>query len=216
MKRAKKILIFILFILLLVGCNEKEKYEINKPTSLHGKIVVTEINKDGKKEYVSVLELEKAITIDGVTTDKIELEYDKDLKNDTETTISGTIEVNDGKTDLKYRMNVNSVDNVLSYVNTFSNERFSLAIPANLMKEVTVQKIQNGFIICSSSKKEAFRFVALDNSEYKSLNKNELDFEVVKSNKKTTVIVIFSDEEDPTADALYKELATIKKSVKLK
>lgn len=220
MKTAKKLIAFIFIILFLASCDKSEKYDLDKTTSLHGKITINEINKDGKKEYISILELDKAVNIDGVLTDKIEIEYDKELKNNTETTVTGTLEKNNGKTDLKYSISVDYIDNILSYVNSFSNDIFSIAIPPKLMKESSVEKIQNGFIINSRNKLEVFRIIALENEEYKTLSKDVIDFEPIRSNKTHTIVIIYSktaeNTEDSSIDALYKEVENIKKSVKLK
>ena len=191
MRKTKILIIFTFIILILTGCNKSEKYETEKTTTLKGKIVTNTITKDGKTENISILELEKEITIDGVKTDKIEIDYDKTLKNDTETTITGILKENDGSTNLKYSIEVDSVDNILSYINTFSNDIFSMAIPAKLMKTVTIKEIDNGFIIFSSSNKETFKIVALTNDEYKKLSSNDFNFEKIKSNKEYTVVLIY-------------------------
>lgn len=220
MRKTKILIIFTLVILILTGCNKNEKYETEKTTTLKGKIITNTITKDGKKENISILELEKEISIDGVITDKIEIEYDKNLKNDTETTITGILKENKGSTNLKYSIKVDSVDNILSYINTFSNDLFSIAIPAKLMKIVNVKEITNGFIIGSSNSKEAFKIIALTNNEYKKLSKDDMDFEKIKSNKEYTVVLIYSNEigEDATKEEqlLYEEIDNIKSSVKLK
>lgn len=221
MKKINKLLIFVLLIIFLTSCKKSEQYNLDESISLHGKIVINEVTKDGHTEKISVLELDKEINIDGVMIDKIELEYDKELKNNTETTITGKISSNEetGLTDLKFALSVDSVDNILSYVNSFSNDLFSIAIPANLMKETSVEKIENGFIINSRNKKEVFRIIALSNEEYKALPKDEINYEPVKSNKEKTVIIIYQDNADPddtSIDALYQELDNIKKSIKIK
>ena len=221
MKKINKLLIFALLIIFLTSCKKSEQYNINEPVSLHGKIVINEVTKDGHTEKISILELDKEININGVMTDKVELEYDKELKNNTETTINGKIASNEeeGLTDLKFALSVDTVDNILSYVNSFSNDLFSVAIPAKLMKETSVERIENGFIINSRNKKEVFRILALPNEEYKALSKDEINYELVKSDKQKTVIIIHQnnlDTDDSSIDALYQELDNIKKSIKLK
>jgi len=219
MKKVKLLVILTLITIIFTGCGKTEQYEVDKATTLRGKIVINTIKKDDKTEYVSILELEKAITIDGVVTDKIEIDYDKGLKNNTETTVSGIIRKNEGVTDLKYSISIDSVDNILSYINTFSNDVFSIAIPAKLMKTVSVRPINDGFIILTKSNREAFRVLALENDDFKRLSKDEINFEVVKTNKQYNIIFMYAtNEEEPEEEekALYEELNNIKRSVKLK
>jgi hypothetical protein len=219
MKRVKVLVVLTFIFVILVGCGKAEKYEVDKATTLRGKIVINTIKKDDKTEQVSILELEKAITIDGVITDKIEIDYDKDLKNNTETTVSGTIKKNAGKTDLKYSISIDSIDNILSYINTFSNDIFSISIPAKLMKSVSVRPINDGFIIVTSNNREAFRVLALDNEEYKNLSKDDISYDVVKSNKKYTIVFMFAisdDEVTKEEQELFTELNNIKRSITLK
>ena len=94
MKRLKILTFLLLIALLLVGCDKVEKYEIDKTTTLKGTIVINTIKDGDETKNVSILELEKAISINGVITDKIEIEYDKSLKNNSETTITGILKVN--------------------------------------------------------------------------------------------------------------------------
>ena len=221
MRKKRILIIFTFIILLLVGCDKSEKYETEKTTTLKGKIVINTIKKDGETKNISILELEKAINIDGVITDKIEIEYDKNLKNDTETTITGTLKANlDGETNLKYSISVDSIDNILSYINTFSNEVFSVAIPAKLMKTVSVKEITDGFIIYSSETNEACKIIAMTNDDYKRLSKDDIRFEKIKSNKEYSIVLIYpnTSSEEPTEEEqlLFEEIENIKSSVKLK
>lgn len=221
MRKLKTILIFTLIILLFTGCNKSEKYETNKTTTLRGKIVTNTIKQDDEEKTISVLELEKAITIDGVSVDKIEIDYDKALKNNTETTITGTLKDNKGSTDLKYSIDVDSVDNILSYINTFSNDIFSVAIPPKLMKTVSVNPVSNGFIIYSKGNSEAFKILALNNQEYKNLSRDDINFEKIKSNKDYTIVIIYptengEDELTKEEQTIYEEIDNIKSSIKIK
>ena len=95
-------------------------------------------------KMISVLTLEEPVVIDGEIVRKIELEYDKDLKTDTDITITGTIKDN-GNSTYEYLFSASSINDILSYVNTFSNEDFSITIPVELMKELFVEKIDNGY-----------------------------------------------------------------------
>ncbi len=220
MRKTKILIIFTFIVLLLVGCDKSEKYETDKTTTLKGKIVINTIKKDGETKNVSILELEKAISINGVITDKIEIEYDKGLKNNTETTITGTLKANEGSTNLKYSIDVDSVDNILSYINTFSNDVFSVAIPAKLMKTVSIKEITDGYIIYSSGTNEAFKIIAMKNDDYKKLSKDDIRFEKIKSNKEYSVVLIYpnNNDEETTKEEqlLFEEIENIKSSVKLK
>ncbi|MBQ4032110.1 MAG: hypothetical protein II625_10180 [Bacilli bacterium] len=221
MKKIRVITFLLLIVLVLVGCDKVEKYEVDKTTTLKGKIIINTIKDGEETKNVSILELEKAISIDGVITDKIEIEYDKSLKNNSETTITGILKANEGSTDLKYSIAVDSVDNILSYINNFSNDIFSLAIPPKLMKSITVKEINNGFIIYSSKSEEAFKIIAIPADEYKELSKNDFKMEVARNNKQYYVVVIYPVEEnnsEPTREEqqLYEEIDTIKSSIKLK
>ena len=218
MKRVGLLVLFTLFALVLVGCEKGEKYEINQPTTLRGKITINPIKKDGETKYVSILELDKAIYIDGVITDKIEIDYDKGLKNNTETTVTGTLQKNEGATDLKFSIAVDSIDNILSYINNFSNDIFSVAIPAKLMKTTIVTEIKDGFAITVPNSNSTYKLMALTTEEYKNFASTDIEFEKVKTNKKYVVILIYPDEEDnsPEMKALTKELNNIKGSVKIK
>ena len=221
MKRLKILTFLLLIILILAGCDKAEKYEVDKTTTLKGKIVINTIKDGEETKEVSILELEKAISINGVVTDKIEIEYDKSLKNNSETTITGTLKANTGSTDLKYSISVDSVDNILSYINNFSNDRFSFAIPPKLMKIVTVKEINEGFIIYSANSEEAFKIISVTPEEYKELSKNDLQMEVARNNKKFYVIIIYpkdDESKEPTKEEqqLYKEIETIKSSIKIK
>lgn len=219
MKKVGLLVLFTLVALVLVGCDKGEKYEINQPTTLKGKISINPIRKDGETKYVSILELDKAIYIDGVITDKIEIDYDKSLKNNTETTITGTIRKNEGSTDLKYSIAVDSIDNILSYINKFSNDVFSVAIPAKLMKTTIVKEIKDGFAITVANSENMYKLIALTTDEYKTFSSTEVEFEKVKANKNYVVILIYPDEEEesnPDMKALQKEINNIKSSVKIK
>ncbi len=220
MRKTKILIIFTFIVLLLVGCDKSEKCEADKTTTLEQKIVINTIKKDGETKNVSILELEKAISINGVITDKIEIEYDKGLKNNTETTITGTLKANEGSTNLKYSIDVDSVDNILSYINTFSNDVFSVAIPAKLMKTVSIKEITDGYIIYSSGTNEAFKIIAMKNDDYKKLSKDDIRFEKIKSNKEYSVVLIYpnnNDEETTKEEQLLsEEIENIKSSVKLK
>lgn len=221
MKKLRVITFLLLIVLVLAGCDKVEKYEVDKTTTLKGKIIINTIKDGEETKNVSILELEKAISIDGVITDKIEIEYDKSLKNNSETTITGILKANEGSTDLKYSIAVDSVDNILSYINNFGNDVFSLAIPPKLMKSITVKEINNGFIIYSSKSEEAFKIIAITADEYKELSKNDFKMEVARNNKQYYVVVIYPVEEnnsEPTREEqqLYEEIDTIKSSIKLK
>ena len=122
MKRLKRILSLVAISLLLTNCG-KEKLELNKQVTLTGTVTVKEIKKDDTTTKVSILNLDEPVIIDGDTIHKIELDSDKEIKNNSEITITGTLKSNsDSAIDLDYSFEVLDVDDILSYINTFTNE----------------------------------------------------------------------------------------------
>ena len=122
---------------------------------------------------------------------------------------------------LKYAIQVDSVDNILSYINNFSNDIFSLAIPPKLMKIVTVKEMNDGFIIYSENSEEAFKIIAVTPDDYKELTKNDLHMEVARNNKNYYVVIIYPNDDDSKEPSkaeqeLYKEIDNIKGSIKIK
>ena len=205
MKKIKKVTILVLIILLLCACSKSEEYKINEDVLLSGTIQVKEIIKEGKKAKVTYLELEKAITINNKTISKIELNTEQELKNNTKATITGKIEDSGNLSvlDLDYIFSVTDIDNVLSYINSFTNSSFSFSIPSNLIKQCTVKEIENGFIIYSKSNLdvggEVMTIKAVTPSEFRELQNSDIQIEKVKSDQKKTIVITY-----PTSNE-YKE-----------
>ena len=227
MKKIKTTIAFIIMAFLITSCTTGEKVKLNETTTLKGTISTSEITKDNETKKINILTLDEPIIIDGTSVNKIEIDYDKDLKDNTETSITGTIKNNgEGNANVKYSIEVDDIENALSYINTFSNDKFSITIPANLMKIATVKKIDNGFIIYSSNNMEyggeACRLIAMDSDEFKKLTKENSNFEKVKSDKNITVIIKYptdneySDEYFNEYEKVMNSITQIKNSVRIK
>ncbi len=223
MKKFKKILALLLMTLLLTNCGE-EKLELNQEVTLTGKVTVKEVTENNETTKVSYFELDEPIVIDGEKIYKIELDYDKEIKNNSELSITGTITNNDNSS-LSFA--VSDIDDILSYINTFSNEDFSMTIPASLIKISTIKRIDNGFIIYSTSNManggEVFRIISVTNDEFKKLNKNETKYiEKITSTKEKTVIIQYpstieyTDENFADYETIANSINTIKDNVRLK
>lgn len=227
MKKLKKIITLLAISMLLTNCG-KEELKVNQEVTLTGTVTTREITKDNETKKVSILNLDEPIIIDGTSINKIELDYDKGLKENEEITIKGTITSNgDSSIDLDYAFSVSDIDDILSYINTFSNEEFSMTIPPEIIKISTIDRIEKGFIISGTDKEnnkfEVFRVICVTNSEFKELNKNESSYiEKAISNKEKTVIIKFpndditSEDNIETVEKIIDELETIKKNVRLK
>lgn len=227
MKRLKRILSLVAISLLLTNCG-KEKLELNKQVTLTGTVTVKEIKKDDTTTKVSILNLDEPVIIDGDTIHKIELDSDKEIKNNSEITITGTLKSNsDSAIDLDYSFEVLDVDDILSYINTFTNEDFSMTIPAEIIKLCTVKQIDNGFVVYSTSNLEmggeVFRIVSVTNEEFKVLNKNENKYiEKITSTKEKTIIIQYPNENVEEYknfkdyETIVKKITTIKDNVRLK
>ena len=134
MKNLKKIIYLCLMTIILTGCLANE-LELNKKVDLKGIIETNEITKDNQTYKVSILHLEEPIIIEGNKINQIAIDYNKLLQNDIETTISGEIITNENPNlDLQYSIKVNNIDNILSYINTFTNKDFSVTIPLDIIK----------------------------------------------------------------------------------
>lgn len=227
MKRLKRILSLVAISLLLTNCG-KEKLELNKQVTLTGTVTVKEIKKDDTTTKVSILNLDEPVIIDGDTIHKIELDSDKEIKNNSEITITGTLKSNsDSAIDLDYSFEVLDVDDILSYINTFTNEDFSMTIPAEIIKLCTVKQIDNGFVVYSTSNLEmggeVFRIISVTNEEFKILNKNENKYiEKITSTKEKTIIIQYPNENVEEYknfkdyETIVKKITTIKDNVRLK
>lgn len=226
MKNIKKIIIIIILSIIITGCNRVE-YELNKQVTLKGIITSNEVFKDGKKYQITYLNLDKPIIINDTKVTKIAIDYNKLLKNDIETSIQGTIITNkDQNIDLSYAIKVNDIDNILSYINTFSNEYFSVTIPTEIIKLCNIEKIDNGFNIYKTNenneKINIFKILSVTNDEFNNLRDNEqISLEKVTSNKERTIIILYSLQEyDDTNyeeyDKIIKNIDTIKDTIVIK
>lgn len=200
MKNLKKIIYLCLMTIILTGCLANE-LELNKKVDLKGIIETNEITKDNKTYKVSILHLEEPIIIEGNKINQIAIDYNKLLQNDIETTISGEIITNENPNlDLQYSIKVNNIDNILSYINTFTNKDFSVTIPLDIIKICNISNIENGFTISLADQNddlvELFRIISVSNNEFKEIRENEsLKIEKITSNKEKTIILLYSKED---------------------
>lgn len=227
MKRLKRILSLVAISLLLTNCG-KEKLELNEQVTLTGIVTVKEIKKDDTTTKVSILNLNEPVVIDGDTIHKIELDSDKEIKNNSEISITGTLKSNSNSAvDLDYSFEVLDVDDILSYINTFTNEDFSMTIPAEIIKLCTIKQTDNGFIVYSTSNLdkggEVFRIISVSNEEFKVLKKNEDKYiEKITSTKENTIIIQYPNENVEEYnnfkdyETIVKNITTIKDNVRLK
>lgn len=216
MKQTKVILLLWIGILILTACSTKE-YKINQQISLKGNITTQEITKDNQTYKINILNLETPIIIDGTKINKIAIDYDKSLKEDINVTIDGTIILNKQENlDLEYAITVNDIDNILSYINTFSNEDFSMTIPVDIIKICDIREIENGFAIYKKDKNnnevELFRIITISNEEFNTLReKEEKSIEKITSNREKTSIILYSSDEYVADD--YTDYETALRSV---
>lgn len=200
MKNLKKIIYLCLMTIILTGCLANE-LELNKKVDLKGVIETNEITKDNQTYKVSILHLEEPIIIEGNKINQIAIDYNKLLQNDIETTISGEIITNENPNlDLQYSIKVNNIDNILSYINTFTNKDFSVTIPLDIIKICNISNIENGFTISLADQNddlvELFRIISVSNNEFKEIRENEsLKIEKITSNKEKTIILLYSKED---------------------
>lgn len=221
MKKFRRIITLLLMTLLLTNCG-KEKLSLNEEVTLTGRITHQQITENDTMKMISVLTLEEPVVIDGEIVRKIELEYDKDLKTDTDITITGTIKDN-GDSTYDYLFSASSINDILSYVNTFSNEDFSITIPVELMKELFVEKIDNGYKVSieyKDKKYEVFRAISVTKAEYNNI-KNDSSIEVAKSNDTKKIIIVYSDDDIPeekieVAEDIYKSMPKITGNIRIK
>ena len=83
MKKFRRIITLLIMTLLLTNCG-KEKLSLDEEVTLTGRITHQQITENDSMKMISVLTLEEPVVIDGEIVRKIELEYDKDLKTDTD------------------------------------------------------------------------------------------------------------------------------------
>lgn len=221
MKKFRRIITLLIMTLLLTNCG-KEKLSINEEVTLTGRVTHQEIMDNDAIKKISVLTLEEPVVIDGNLVRKIELEYDKDLKTDTDITITGTIKNNGGST-YNYLFSANSINDILSYVNTFSNDDFSITIPVELMKELFVEEIDNGYKVSieyKNKKYEIFKAISVTKAEYNDI-KNDSSVVLAKSNENKKIIIVYSEDEVPeakidVAEDVYKSMSKITGNIRIK
>lgn len=222
MKKFKRIITLILMTLILTNCG-KEKLSLNEEVTLKGRITHQEVTENNSKKMISVLTLDEPVVIDGDLVRKIELEYDKDLKTDIDITITGTIK-NNGDSTYNYLFSANDIDDILSYVNTFSNEDFRMTIPTSIIKDVVVKKIDKGYSVSienDNDKVEVFQAISVTKLEYELLNKEEVELEIADTKGDKKVVIIYSSEDVPddlldTLEDVNKQIPTIKGNIRLK
>jgi len=221
MKKFRRIITLLIMTLLLTNCG-KEKLSINEEVTLTGRVTHQEIMDNDAIKKISVLTLEEPVVIDGNLVRKIELEYDKDLKTDTDITITGTIKNNGGST-YNYLFSANSINDILSYVNTFSNDDFSITLPVELMKELFVEEIDNGYKVSieyKNKKYEIFKAISVTKAEYNDI-KNDSSIVLAKSNENKKIIIVYSEDEVPeakidVAEDVYKSMSKITGNIRIK
>lgn len=230
MKKIRRIFTLIISIIFITSCaNTGNKFEINDEVTLEGKITTSEIIKDGKKEKINLLELEKPIIINNKKVYKIEIDFDKELKETDKVTITGTIKSGSELSvlNLDYIFDATDIDNVLSYVNTFSNKDFSMTIPTSIIKITTVEELENGFIVYSTSNMESggevFRVLSVTSKEFKELRDNkEKSIEKITSDNDKTIVIIYpttteyDEENQKEYETIGNEIARIKNNIKIK
>lgn len=223
MKKIKRIITLLLMTLLLTNCG-KEKLSLNEEVTLTGKVSHQEVIENDLVKKISILTLDKPVIIDGDLVKKVELEYDKDLKTDTNITIKGTIKDN-GDSTYNYLFSVQDIDDILSFVNTYSNEYFRMTIPTSIIKEVSVIEIDDGYSVSldnDEKKIEVFQVIYLNQPRYEELNNDEdIDLEVADSKDDKKVVIIYSSEDIPdnkldTLESINKAIPTIKGNIRLK
>lgn len=214
----KKLLILILFTLLLTGCGS-EKYKINENTTLKGKITNTEVTKDNETKNVTILNLDEPIIIDGTKINKIEIDYDKDLKNDYDVEINGTIKENKDKDSVSYSFEVTDIEDVLSFVNTFANKDFSFAVPSDIIKLISIKEIDNGFAFYDST--DSYEILTIESVSKQEFNKllNSGNVEKAASNREKVIIIKFninSENTNEISKEIFNNIQKIKTTVQIK
>lgn len=211
-------IVLLLIVLLLAGC-KKDSYSKNDNAKLNGTISYETTDDNETKAY---LNLDEPIIIDDKSVNKIEIDYDKELKDNTKTGIEGTIKEDNGK----YLIEVDDIDNLLSYVNKYSNDVFSLTIPTDIIKIVTVEKTDTGFIIYSTRNMDkggkVLEIKYITTAEYKKLNNKKQVINRITSNDNYTIISIspttteYNAEYAKDYEIISDHIKAIEKSIKLK
>lgn len=225
----KKILTIITILILITGCAKKENtYKVNDEINLKGTITTTEIIQDGQTQKINILNLKTPIIINNTAIQKIELDYDKELKDNSEISLKGIIK--DGTKsllNLDFLFEITEIDNNLSLVNTFNNKIFSVTIPSDIIEICTVKEIENGFIVYSTDNMEyggeVLRILSVTTDEFQALRQDKkMSLEKITSNKKITIIAIYPTDNQYTEqhqeeyEKIGNAINQIKQNVKLK
>ena len=227
MKKIRSFIIFTLIIIISAGCSFNKEYDTDEQIELKGKISTNTIVKDGVTEKVNILNLEDPIIVNDKKINRIELSTDKELKDGATVSITGSIKEIDGQLNLGYILDINFVDDVLSYVNSFSNDYFSMTIPTDLIEKCTVKEIENGFVVYSTSNMdsggEVFRIYSLSNSQFEDLVTNQnVSIEKIDSDKEKTIIIMYpttneyNEENKEDYETIANSINSIKDKVKIK
>lgn len=220
-----RIILLITFTLLLCACNNTQEYKVGDEITLKGTISIDETIEDGQTSKISTLNLDEPIIIDGTSIKKIELSYDKSLKEGSEVEIKGTVESNSESTGISYALEVIDIDNLLSYVNTYSNDDFTMTIPKEIVKISTVKEITDGFIIYSSSdmeeENEVFRIISVTRDYFNTLTQsNTNSIEKITSDSEKVIAIIYSTNSSEEYTSEYEQIVNqinnIKDSIKIK
>ena len=208
MKKVSSIILLIT-ILLLTGCLGKKTYSNNDRAKLSGTITVKD-----DKQYLT---LDEPIIIGDDSINKIEIDYDKDLKEDYKVTIDGTIKDNS--------LQVNDIDDDHAIITTYSNKIFKFTIPTDIIKLVTIKEIDNGFILYSTNNMdkggEVVTIKSVSTNEYKQLTKSNNAIIERAAYKDSTSIILIYPKTTEYSDKFAKEYTdiaektnTIKKSIR--
>lgn len=213
MKKSKKIYILLIMIIFITACS-KEEYKVSDEINVTGTITNNKTIEDGEYISKSVLNLDKPIVVNGKSVTQVEIDYDKDLKDNSKVTISGTISNSDTTS---YGIEVKDINEPEAYVNTFNSENFSVTIPTSLIKLCTIEKIDKGFIVYSSSNMdkggEVFKIVSVTNKKFQELQSNESAYiEKIKSNQTNTIIIMYPTTTEYN-DNNFEEYETIANSI---
>ena len=90
MKKTLKIIIVLLVAIFISACSKKE-YKVSDEVNLTGTVTNNETIINGEYSTKSILKLDDPIIIDGKSVTQIEIDYDKDLKDNSKVTISGVL-----------------------------------------------------------------------------------------------------------------------------
>lgn len=201
----------LITIILLTACTSKSiKYNNNDNAKLTGTIS----NSEEDKTYLT---LDEPIIIGDEEVKKIELNYDKDLKDNSKVTVDGTIKDN--------TLEVNDIDNNQAYVNTFSNSIFKMTIPTDIIKIVTIEETDNGFIIYSTNNLDSGGIVvtikSVTKNEFKKMSSsNKQVIEKVDSNQDLNIVIVYpttieyNEKYAKEYETICNYLTSIKKSIR--